>query len=47
MSNLHPDGERLALAPASEAPNIGRQDKAVFVFDFFDELNRLASASRR
>jgi hypothetical protein len=47
MFDVHPDGERLALAPASEAPNIGRQDKAVFVFNFFDELNRLAAASRR
>jgi hypothetical protein len=47
MFDLHPDGERVALAPASEAPNVGRQDKAVFVFNFFDELNRRTGASPR
>jgi serine/threonine-protein kinase len=47
MFDLHPDGERVALAPASEAPNIGRQDQAVFIFNFFDELNRRAAASSR
>jgi hypothetical protein len=46
MFDLHPDGERVALAPAAEAPNIGTQDRAVFVFNFFDELNRLTIASR-
>jgi len=45
MFDLHPDGERVAVAPASEAPNGGRQDQAVFVFDFFDELKRLTRPS--
>ncbi len=47
MFDLHPDGERVALAPASEAPNAGRQDQAVFVFNFFDELKRLTRSSTR
>jgi len=45
MFDLHPDGERVAVAPASEAPNGGRQDQAVFVFNFFDELKRLTRPS--
>jgi serine/threonine protein kinase/Tol biopolymer transport system component len=47
MFDLHPDGERVALAPASEAPNSGKQDQAVFVFNFFDELKRLTRSSTR
>ncbi len=46
MFDLHPDGERVALAPASEAPNGGKQDQAVFVFNFFDELKRLTRSTR-
>jgi Tol biopolymer transport system component len=45
MFDLHPDGERVALAPASEAPNGGHQEQAVFVFNFFDELKRLTRSS--
>ena len=44
--DLHPDGERVALAPAAESPNGGKQDHAVFVFNFFDELQRLAPSKR-
>ena len=47
MVDLHPDGERVALAPAAESPNGGKQDHAVFVFNFFDELQRLAPTSKR
>jgi hypothetical protein len=39
---LHPDGERFALAAASENESAVRQDKLVFIFNFFDELRRLA-----
>jgi len=39
--DLHPDGERLAIAPTSEAQSTAN-DKIVFVFNFFDELRRLA-----
>lgn len=42
MFDLHPDGERVALAPAGESPNSGKQDRAVFVFNFFDQLHRLS-----
>jgi serine/threonine-protein kinase len=38
--DLHPDGSRIALAPAAQ--NDAKQDKVVFVFNFFDELHRLA-----
>jgi Tol biopolymer transport system component len=44
---LHPDGERIAIAAAS--PTTGapsKQDKVVFVFNFFDELRRLAPVSK-
>jgi hypothetical protein len=47
MFDLHPDGERVALAPAAESPTGGRQDRAVFVFNFFDELRRLSPTSKR
>ena len=46
MFDLHPDGERVALAPAAEAPNGARPDKAVFVFNFFDELRRISAAAK-
>ena len=37
--DLHPDGRRFALA-AGEAATQPREDKLVFVFNFFDELRR-------
>ena len=40
--DLHPDGERFALAPAAQAPGGGKQDHVTFIFNFFDELRRLA-----
>jgi serine/threonine protein kinase/Tol biopolymer transport system component len=45
--DLHPDGERVALEPAPETPTTAKQDKLVFVFNFFDELRRLAPTTRR
>jgi hypothetical protein len=42
---LHPDGDRVALA--SDVPtDAAKQDKIVFLFNFFDELRHLASGSR-
>jgi serine/threonine-protein kinase len=41
--DVHPDGQRVALAPAPEQ-QAGKQDKVLFVFNFFDELRRLAPA---
>jgi hypothetical protein len=43
---LHPDGNRVVVAPVSESPAGDTQDKVVFVFDFFDELRRLAPAGK-
>ena len=40
--DLHPDGKRFALVTPLGAP--AKQDKAVFIFNFFDELRRLAPA---
>jgi serine/threonine-protein kinase len=45
--DLHPDGERLALAAVPETQTTARQDKLVFIFNFFDELRRIAPAARR
>ena len=42
---IHPDGQQFAVAPAVDTPN--RVDKAVFVFNFFDELRRLTAGSRQ
>jgi hypothetical protein len=43
--DLHPDGTRVAVSPD---PTTSRRqpDRLVFVFDFFDELRRLAPGSR-
>lgn len=46
MFTLHPDGTRFALAPVSPSPGSSRPDKAVLVFNFFDELRRIAPAPR-
>jgi len=44
--DLHPDGVRVALAKAPDADTAPKQDKVVFIFDFFDDLRRLATAKR-
>ena len=44
--DLHPDGERVAIAPVRENDRIEKQDKLVFIFNFFDELRRLAPPSK-
>jgi hypothetical protein len=38
--DLHPDGNRFALVSQQGAPP--NQDRVVFIFNFFDELRRLA-----
>jgi Tol biopolymer transport system component len=45
--DLHPDGNRFALATPPEAQTAAKQDKLVFIFNFFDELRRLAPTSRQ
>ena len=44
--DLHPDGERLAVAPTPDATINTRLDKVVvFIFNLFDELRRIAPGS--
>ena len=45
--DLHPDGERFAIAPAAQTPGGGKQDHVTFLFNFFDELRRVAPTGRR
>ena len=42
--DLHPDGERFLAARAPRQATTTPQDRVVFVFNFFTELNRLAPA---
>jgi serine/threonine-protein kinase len=42
---LHPDGQRFALAAGRDPQSVAKQDKVVFVFNFFEELWRLAPVS--
>ena len=46
MFDLHPDGERFAFAPVTQAP-VAKPDHLAFIFNFFDELRRIAPATRR
>jgi serine/threonine-protein kinase len=40
---LHPDGQRFAVAPrVADGQSVSKQDQVVFVFNFFDELRRIA-----
>jgi serine/threonine-protein kinase len=45
--DLHPDGERFALAAAAQMPGGAKLDHLTFIFNFFDELRRIAPAARR
>jgi len=46
--DLHPDGERFAVSVANaDAPADAPRDKVVFIFNFFDELRRIAPAAKR
>ena len=44
--DLHPDGERVAAAVALEGQGDAKQDKVVFIFNFFDELRRRAPLAK-
>ncbi len=44
--DLHPDGERFAVSTFSE-PQTDTKGKVVFIFNFFDELRRIAPVSKR
>lgn len=43
--DLHPDGKRFAVAAPDQQTTL-KQDKMVFVFNFFDELRRIAPARK-
>ena len=45
--DLHPDGERFAVAVPAQTPSDTKQDKVVFIFNFLDELRRIAPATKR
>jgi Tol biopolymer transport system component len=45
--DLHPDGKRFAVLKAAETQAEARRDKVVFIFNFFDELRRLAPTGRK
>jgi hypothetical protein len=47
MFDLHPDGKRFALAPVVQSAVGAKPDKAVFIFNFFDELRRIVPAPKR
>ena len=40
--DLHPDGERFALAAVAQTQDSAKQDEVVFILNFFDELRRIA-----
>ncbi len=44
--DLHPDGRRLAVLRAPSAQNEVKRDRVVLVFNFFDELGKLAPEGR-
>jgi len=44
--DIHPDGRRVA-ALGGQPETLARQDRAVFVFNFFDELRRIAPPSKQ
>jgi serine/threonine-protein kinase len=45
--DLHPDGDRFAVAAVSEAQTMPKLNKVVFIFNFFDELRRIAPNAKR
>ena len=46
MFDLHPDGERFAVAPATRIEPGGR-DRLTFLVNFFDELRRIAPVAKK
>jgi serine/threonine-protein kinase len=44
--DLHPDGERFVVAPGTDQA-ASKQDKVVFIFNFFDDLRRVAPLAKR
>jgi serine/threonine-protein kinase len=46
LFDLHPDGKRFVLAPPEDMGLQGKQNHLTVVFNFFDELRRLAPPQR-
>ena len=44
---MHPDGERFALGTLPDAQSAAKLDKVVFIFNFFNELRRIAPVTKR
>ena len=42
--DLHPDGERFAVATLSDTQTDAKHDHVTIIFNFFDELRRVARA---
>ena len=47
MFDLHPDGERFALAPSRRRLAARSGTRSSLIFNFFDELRRIAPATTR
>src|SRR5262249_57858233 len=45
--DLHPDGQRFAVLKAPQEQVENKLDKIIFVFNFFDELRRIAPNTKR
>jgi hypothetical protein len=45
--DLHPDGERFAFAPVPETLTELKHDHVTLIFNFFDELRRIAPVTKR
>ena len=43
--DVHPDGQRFAVAPRAQNVTAAKQDKVVFVFNFFEQLKRLTGTN--
>ena len=46
MFDVHTDGERLALQAVAQTSGGGKQDHVTFIFNFFDELCRIAPVGK-
>jgi hypothetical protein len=44
--DLHPDGNRLALAPFGDPDRNAQQSRVELILNFFDELRRVVGANR-
>ncbi|CAN5852268.1 hypothetical protein BH24ACI5_BH24ACI5_10210 [soil metagenome] len=47
MFDLHPDGERFAVAPAAHREDGTKRDRVVVILNFFDELRRIGPSTKR